>query len=307
MWPACGQSIWPVGQSTARRLLALWEKPVSATTQGPVGGGLLDIWIVENVIFSWTSPFLFGTMGTVPVWRSRGRSDQGRLGERTHVTSSLASMALQLAIWSSSARGHIHPSWSSPPLLVDASTQGGSTRHLRRRTGHQPLVMARRNPESLQRALESRIQTSMVMGKRAVKQGRTIKPGSKAEVRWDALEANEVLSGQHNWDDVNAAQQLARSLPLLARLEEDGRYSKARKIRKEINLQEDARWAVRSSWCPTCLNVFHNCKCQPPEMPNKVSMEFMDDFNARRNREIEEGRRAKKEEAKRLRKERRRK
>jgi hypothetical protein len=43
--------------------------------------------------------------------------------------------------------------------------------------------------------------------------------------------------------------------------EQMGRYSKARKIRREINQLLEEGLYLTHSFCGGCLNVLHNCKC----------------------------------------------
>jgi len=48
----------------------------------------------------------------------------------------------------------------------------------------------------------------------------------------------------------------------LQRAEREGKYSKAKKMRRLLNQAlEEALW-LRSTWCQSCLNVLHNCKCK---------------------------------------------
>lgn len=102
------------------------------------------------------------------------------------------------------------------------------------------------------------------------KANRTIKDGPKAQVNWDHLSNNDYLEGQHNFDDINAAITERVKREQLQQAIASGRESRERKIRRDLNLATEARWAVRSSWCPTCLNVFVNCTCPPPTMDDKV-------------------------------------
>jgi hypothetical protein len=91
--------------------------------------------------------------------------------------------------------------------------------------------------------------------------GKAIPPGSTfAAVNWD--KAEELLTGQHNPDDVEMAQASSIAAEEIIQLEAAGRDSKARKVRSELNAFDNARFAIRASWCPTCLNFLHNCQCQ---------------------------------------------
>jgi len=43
--------------------------------------------------------------------------------------------------------------------------------------------------------------------------------------------------------------------------EQNGRYSKARKLRREINQALEEGLYLTHSFCGGCLNVLHNCHC----------------------------------------------
>jgi hypothetical protein len=108
--------------------------------------------------------------------------------------------------------------------------------------------------------------------------GKAIPPGSTfAAIDWDR--ADQYLTGQHNPDDMVAAQATQILEDELAEYEKEGRESKVRKARSELNAYSNARMAVRSSWCPTCLNFLHNCQCQVEV--DKVSTDFIDQLTSR--------------------------
>jgi hypothetical protein len=107
--------------------------------------------------------------------------------------------------------------------------------------------------------------------------GKAIPPGSSfAEVDWD--QAQEYLSGQHNPDDylLGSASQIAHDEIL--ELEAAGRDAKARRVRADLNAFQNARHAIRASWCPTCLNFLHNCQCEVERPP--VSTDFIDSITS---------------------------
>ena len=150
-------------------------------------------------------------------------------------------------------------------------------------------------------------QPAKVRDNRAKSKGRAIPPGPKAEVNWDFLERNDYLTGRHNYDDAQAGTTLRAIGNQISELEAEGRYAKARRLRKEVNLATEAQFAVRSSWCPTCLNVFHNCQCPPELEEEPASLEFIDYITTKGGTETKEARKArKKEERKKARQERKR-
>jgi hypothetical protein len=124
-------------------------------------------------------------------------------------------------------------------------------------------------------------QPAKVKNLRAVSKGRVVPDGPKADVKWELLENNEYLSGEHHPDDVRAAHDITVRLPQIEQLEREGRFAKAEQLRRDVNLATEAQWAVRSSWCPTCLNVYHNCQCPVEYNPDKVEVEFIDSITSR--------------------------
>ena len=150
-------------------------------------------------------------------------------------------------------------------------------------------------------------QPARVKNHRAMSKGRAIPPGPKAEVNWDFLERNDYLSGRHNYDDAQAGSTLRAVGNQIAQLEAEGKHSKAKRLRKEVNLATEAQYAVRSSWCPTCLNVFHNCQCDPGLEEQPASLDFIDYITSKGGTDTKEARKArKKEEMKKARQERKR-
>lgn len=85
------------------------------------------------------------------------------------------------------------------------------------------------------------------------------KPGAKkVEIDWDKIDDsyNHRLNQQVN---IMALKNLREDL---IQAEADGRYSKARKIRREISQYLEANLALSATWCRGCLNYLHNCKCK---------------------------------------------
>lgn len=64
---------------------------------------------------------------------------------------------------------------------------------------------------------------------------------------------------QREVDNLEALQFLRDELQLA---ETEGRYAKARKIRRLINQELEVNLYLRRSWCYGCDNVLHNCQCQ---------------------------------------------
>ena len=47
----------------------------------------------------------------------------------------------------------------------------------------------------------------------------------------------------------------------LIEAERDGRYAKAKKLRREINAHLEEGLYLNHSFCGSCLNVLHRCRC----------------------------------------------
>lgn len=83
---------------------------------------------------------------------------------------------------------------------------------------------------------------------------------SNIDIDWDSVQ--ERSSGHLSTDDVDANALLHATRQLLADPELDNRQ---RRVLSEIERQSmDTLLADRRSWCPTCINVLHNCICVVP-------------------------------------------
>lgn len=90
---------------------------------------------------------------------------------------------------------------------------------------------------------------------------RFIKPGSTATVDFDRIEDKGILTGNHAMDDYLHGM-IATGLQLtLNNAKANGRTSAAQKAQRQINLSNEGRLGIRSSWCQGCLNYLHNCVC----------------------------------------------
>lgn len=115
--------------------------------------------------------------------------------------------------------------------------------------------------------------------RRAVKGGRPVPPGPVVSIDYD--KAQELLSGQHQTDDyyINTARHLFEED--LMRAKERGENSRARKLARVVGQQLEAQLALRASWCPTCLQVLHNCTCVPIDPVRGASVDFIDGLMSR--------------------------
>jgi hypothetical protein len=69
-------------------------------------------------------------------------------------------------------------------------------------------------------------------------------------------------SNNHRQEIINITDDLRNLTRLLRQKEQEGRWSKARKIRREINRLHEAELYITHSWCGGCKNYLHNCQCQ---------------------------------------------
>lgn len=90
--------------------------------------------------------------------------------------------------------------------------------------------------------------------------GRRIKDGPKLKINWDRVQ--EDSTGQLVKDD-NLANYLAIGSRDILRDHPDMPEPKARRFRKIYNDAQETLVANRQTWCPTCINVLHNCICPP--------------------------------------------
>jgi hypothetical protein len=110
----------------------------------------------------------------------------------------------------------------------------------------------------------------------AKKAGKAIKPGARAEVDWDKAHGNEFYQGAHRPDDQAStdAYLLARDQLAGAIQREDLRGEI--EARKALNWSIELKLAIRSSWCPRCINYLHNCQCEVYDERTGASVEFVD-------------------------------
>lgn len=121
--------------------------------------------------------------------------------------------------------------------------------------------------------------------------------GKKVGINWDM--ADKSLSGRHRTDEMANANIMNVAQELLQDAIREGRDSSAKKLRRAINAALEARLAIRSSWCPSCLQYLSDCTCPkvPSEYPG-ASIELMDRINARLAKQNEEWRIGNKERRK---------
>lgn len=69
-------------------------------------------------------------------------------------------------------------------------------------------------------------------------------------------------SNNHNQGLLDIGRMLHFLRRELVIAEVNGKYSKAKKLRRAINQQLEAELYIRHSWCGGCQNVLHNCICR---------------------------------------------
>ena len=90
---------------------------------------------------------------------------------------------------------------------------------------------------------------------------KTEKSGKPLEINWDIVEP----SYNHNYNRDLFLRSIKRLRKELQWAEEDGRESKAKKLRREINRAQENLLAIPAPWCSGCLNYLHNCQCEAME------------------------------------------
>jgi len=70
------------------------------------------------------------------------------------------------------------------------------------------------------------------------------------------------LSYNHRAREAENREALTNLRLDLIDAEMNGRYSKAKKLRREINQLLEEGIYLTHSWCLGCDNVLHNCKCR---------------------------------------------
>lgn len=83
--------------------------------------------------------------------------------------------------------------------------------------------------------------------------------GKKVTIDFEKAEPH--LTPYHNWTREELLNSLRRLRQELMDAEARDLYNKAKKIRREINAVMEAELALPRTWCPTCLNVLHRCRC----------------------------------------------
>jgi len=77
------------------------------------------------------------------------------------------------------------------------------------------------------------------------------------------LDLDRIASSMNHRQRLAEVQETLHYLRLeLCRAEREGRYSKAKKIRRAINGELEVELYLRHSWCGGCKNVLHNCICK---------------------------------------------
>lgn len=87
----------------------------------------------------------------------------------------------------------------------------------------------------------------------------TLTGGKKLTIDYERAE--EHFTPYHNWTRQMLLDSLRRLRQELQQAEDDGRDSKAKKIRREINSVQEAELALPTTWCPTCLRTLQLCRC----------------------------------------------
>jgi hypothetical protein len=104
--------------------------------------------------------------------------------------------------------------------------------------------------------------------------------GKKIGIDW--ARAEQSLSGHHVTDEILNGNIMNVAQKQLQDAIREGRDSSAKKLRRAINAALEARLAIRSSWCPTCLQYLAQCTC--PKAPIRypgASVELIDRIQAR--------------------------
>jgi len=88
--------------------------------------------------------------------------------------------------------------------------------------------------------------------------GRHLAGGKKLGFDYTQVEP----SINHRQEDLDNSRMLRNLQDQLINAERMGRYSKARKLRRQINRCLEVNLYLRSSWCGGCMNYMHNCHCE---------------------------------------------
>jgi hypothetical protein len=89
-----------------------------------------------------------------------------------------------------------------------------------------------------------------------------IRPKKKAGSKKLGLDLDKVQgTGSHRGRMADVQDNLRWLREDLSWAEREGRWSSARKIRRQINQELEVELYLRSSWCPECHQTFSNCQC----------------------------------------------
>lgn len=82
--------------------------------------------------------------------------------------------------------------------------------------------------------------------------------GKKLGLDWDRVGRSDNHNQAIN-DHLNEMQTLRQ---LLVQAEREGKYSKAKKLRRQINHAQEVELMIRHTFCGACHQVLHNCQCE---------------------------------------------
>lgn len=89
-----------------------------------------------------------------------------------------------------------------------------------------------------------------------------IRPKKKSGSQKLGLNHDDVdVSYNHRQADEDNRKALTSLRLQLIQAEGEGKYSKARKLRRAINKELEQGLYLTHSWCYGCQNVLHNCQC----------------------------------------------
>ena len=127
--------------------------------------------------------------------------------------------------------------------------------------------------------------------------GKLVSDGSSfVKINWDSVQ--ERSSGHLAVDDVLANDDFKATRDLLIDHADQFSERDLRQLRKLERQALDTLLADRRSWCPSCLNVLHNCHCADDLAAKfRVSNEAVDFIHNLRRADVEE-REAKKRDEK---------
>jgi hypothetical protein len=89
-----------------------------------------------------------------------------------------------------------------------------------------------------------------------------VKQKKKSGSKKLGLDHLDYESSNHRANDLRNAEELRFLRIQLSIAEREGKYSRARKLRRAINQHLEIGLYIRNSWCYGCNNVLHNCQCK---------------------------------------------